>query len=78
MSIHEELLEPYKFVLRETITQPLATFRDGSHIVTFFNKEGGTIGVFDFETSPATFTGDVDESAQLFVNAVISAFESRR
>lgn len=40
------------------------------HTVRFF-AEGKEIGCFDFGKHPATFTGDADASAKLFVNAII-------
>ena len=39
-----------------------------------FHRDGKHIGTFDFNQSPATFTGDVDDSAQIFVQAVIDQF----
>lgn len=36
-----------------------------------FYANGKEIGCFDFSKSPATFTGDIDESAKLFVDQVI-------
>jgi hypothetical protein len=41
--------------------------------IRFHNGED-EIGMFDFSQSPATFRGDVDESARLFVEAVITQF----
>ena len=36
-----------------------------------FRKDDVIIGTFDFAATPATFIGDVDESAKLFCDAVI-------
>ena len=41
------------------------------HTVRFFSKDGEEIGEFDFSKSPATFKGNVDESAKLFVDGVL-------
>lgn len=47
----------------------LAEFRTDQSVR--FCASGKEIGCFDFGQSPATFTGDVDASAQMFVDAVI-------
>ena len=39
-----------------------------------FHRDGKHIGTFDFNQSPATFTGDADDSAKIFVQAVIDQF----
>jgi len=36
-----------------------------------FIKDKVTIGTFDFSKLPATFVGDVDESAKIFCDTVI-------
>ena len=36
-----------------------------------FHCDGREVGCFDFGQAPATFEGDVDESARLFVEAVL-------
>lgn len=40
-------------------------------VIGFHGPDGDIIGKFDFNKTPATFTGDVDESARLFVDAVL-------
>ena len=45
--------------------------------VSFHNGDK-LIGYFDFDARPATFSGDVDESAKLFVDAVLKIFDERR
>jgi len=46
-----------------------------NYSVTFHNG-GVQVGAFDFNVTPSTFTGDVDESAKLFVEAVIKMFDA--
>lgn len=43
--------------------------------VQFF-KDSVQVGCFDFGVSPVTFTGDVDESARIFVDYVISKVQT--
>jgi len=45
-----------------------------ANTVMFHDAKGQLIGTFDFSQSPATFTGDVDASAKLFVELVIATF----
>tara|TARA_R110000772_G_scaffold246261_1_gene359922 strand:+ start:317 stop:532 length:216 start_codon:yes stop_codon:yes gene_type:complete len=60
------------------LTAPLdKPFRTNESIPPFtvgFHNDEDQIGMFDFSKSPATFKGDVDESARLFVEAVINQF----
>jgi len=44
--------------------------------VRFFGADGKEIGCFDFGKSPATFTGDVDGSAKMFVDAILRMWPS--
>tara|TARA_R110000796_G_scaffold167313_3_gene284201 strand:+ start:5486 stop:5701 length:216 start_codon:yes stop_codon:yes gene_type:complete len=60
------------------LTAPLGNqFRINESIPPYaigFHRGEDLIGMFDFSQSPATFKGDVDESARLFVEAVINQF----
>lgn len=49
-----------------TVGKPLT-----SNTVTFFKPNGEQVGEFNFDQTPAWFKGAVDESAKLFVNAVL-------
>tara|TARA_R110000803_G_scaffold59101_9_gene117498 strand:+ start:1918 stop:2157 length:240 start_codon:yes stop_codon:yes gene_type:complete len=52
-------------------------FRTNESIPPFtigFHHGEDQIGMFDFSQSPATFKGDVDGSARLFVESVINQF----
>jgi hypothetical protein len=46
-----------------------------SHTITFWNHANKKVGTFNFSNSPATFEGDVDESAKSFTEAVLKHFE---
>ena len=41
-----------------------------------FSTKDAVVGTFDFNQVPATFTGDVDASAKLFVEAVLNIFNN--
>ena len=43
-----------------------------------FEVGGKEVGCFDFGANPLTFTGEVDESARLFVGAVLAEFERQQ
>lgn len=58
-----------EFKLTEQFNVKLAEFTPNYTVQFFAGKK--EIGCFDFGKSPATFTGDVDESAKLFVEAVM-------
>ena len=45
--------------------------------VTFQGTNGEKVGTFDFSKAPCTFTGDVDASAKLFVDAVLLIWDDR-
>jgi len=47
------------------------------HNITFHDKDGNTIGEFNFDKLPCTFKGNVDESAKMFVD-VVSQFITQR
>ena len=36
-----------------------------------FMRETKEVGIFDFNNSPATFVGDVDESAKIFCETIL-------
>lgn len=38
----------------------------------FINADGKEVGCFNFSKSPATFSGDVDESAKIFWDWIIA------
>lgn len=46
------------------------------YTLTFYNHSNEKVGSFNFSTSPATFEGEVTESAKCFVEAVVSHFEN--
>lgn len=48
-----------------------------NNTVRFHTADGTVVGTFDFNQVPATFTGDVDASAKIFVEAVINIFNAR-
>ena len=45
--------------------------------ITFYSLDGKKVGEFNFDQSPATFVGDVDASAQIFVDMVIKLWGER-
>jgi hypothetical protein len=45
-------------------------FETPDHTVTFRNKEDEVVGELDFNTSEMKFTGNADESAQIFINFI--------
>lgn len=48
------------------------TIKDNTPYYTCqFIKDDAVIGIFDFSTLPATFVGDVDESAKILCNTVL-------
>ena len=55
--------------IAEQLSVKLVEFTPDYTVRFFAGKK--EIGCFDFGKSPARFTGDVDESAKLFVEAVI-------
>ena len=63
----------------EATKQPaiLGTVLKPDYSVGFF-RDGKQIGRFDFNQTPATFVGDVNECAQLFVNEVLRILDERR
>ena len=46
------------------------TFAKPKHTLSFWTHAGEKVGEFDFDQAPATFDGNVDESARIFVEAV--------
>lgn len=48
-----------------------------NYLLSFNNKEGQTVGGFDFNGSTMVFTGEAEESARVFVNWVATVFAGR-
>ena len=48
-----------------------------NYLLSFNNREGKQVGGFDFNGSKMCFTGEAEESAQIFVDWVATAFAGR-
>lgn len=48
-----------------------------NYLLSFNNKEGKHVGGFDFNGQKMVFTGEAEESAQIFVDWIATAFAAR-
>jgi hypothetical protein len=48
-----------------------------NYVVGFHAKDGSTVGELDFNTGKLIFTGNADESAKIFIDALGRWFEIR-
>lgn len=55
---------------------PISLF-EPNYTVYFCNKEHKEVGNFDFNGDKLKFEGDVEESTQVFINFLLSAFNQR-
>lgn len=69
-----ELINEHYYAIE---SERILTVNKPDYTVRFF-LHGEEVGCFDFGKSPATFTGDVDASAKLFVDTVLGIFEQMK
>lgn len=59
-----------------TITEEKASFWVPNYVITF-NKDNKEIGKLDFNGDKLKFEGDVEESAKIFFDFLLNAFNQR-
>ena len=58
-------------------TDNASTLFEPNHTIRLFNKEHKEVGNFDFNGDKLKFEGDVEESAQVFIDFLLNAFNQR-
>jgi hypothetical protein len=60
-----------------TCTDNAPTLFEPNHTILFFNKEHKELGKLDFNGDKLKFEGDVEESAKVFFDFLLSSFNQR-
>lgn len=60
-----------------TCTDNAPTLFEPNHTITLFNKDNKEVGKLDFNGDKLKFEGDVEESAQVFINFLLNVFNQK-
>ena len=60
-----------------TCTDNAPSFFEPNYTIRFFTKDQKEVGNFDFNGDKLKFEGDVEESAQVFIDFLLNAFNQR-
>lgn len=64
-----------EYVLKDTGKLGILNFKPNYNI--YFHRGNEKVGVLDFNGPEMTFSGDIDESAKLFLEVIANSFKAR-